>query len=192
MTKAAVRRQYEQFLERQSEKLLEATREEFGGGIVGRIAGAGGEAVLRRIESDMRQQGRVVVDRAAAIAAGDSESYERAFLETNPVYQRYDGDEREELRRHLLDHFKAVSRDLAPLVASDREDFWAALEAEYDHDEAVAIVDRHFSQAETFKRYRDGVFSREFVAEKAIAIVDRAESRLRAELNEKLDRLYDR
>lgn len=192
MTKAAVRRQYEEFLDRQSDKILDAVQEEFGGGITGRIVRSGGKAVLRRIESDMRDQGRLVVERAAAIAAGeDDQRYENEFLQTNPVFQKYEGSEQETLRQDLLEHFEAVSHDLAPLVASDCDDFWDALRSEYDRDAAIAIIERHFDQASTFKRYRDGIFERDVIEEKTIAIIERAEADLRSELMATIDEIYD-
>lgn len=192
MTKRTVLRTYQGFLDQLSDEMLDIVKEEFGGGLLGTVARAGVGTATRRIEEEMEKQGRIVVEYAAAISHGDDTAqYERRFLETNPVFRRYDGDRRAELEEHLLSHFRQVGTDLAPIVASDREDFWLAIRDEYSREEAEALVNRHFSQAETFKRYKAGVFPSAKLAERVVGVVDEGERRLREELYGEIERVYD-
>lgn len=193
MTEQAVLEAYREFLDRMTDEMLDVVEAEFGGGLLGRAVRTGAKSVLGGIRGEMRVQGRIVVEYAAARATGtgDVEQHERRFLETNPVYRRYDGERRNELRQHLLDHLRSVGDDLAPLIASERDDFWAALHEEYSQPEAEAIVERQFSQAETFTEYKDGIFSSQRIADRVITVVDEGERRLRAALYEELDRLYE-
>lgn len=192
MTKRAVSRTYGQFLEELTDEMLDVVGEEFGGGLAGRVAKRGVHTATGRIRSEMEQQGRVVVEYASAIAREEEnlDRYEREFIRTNPVYQRYDGDEERALRKHLLSHFRRVGEDLAPLVASDTDDFWLALREEYTREEAENLIDRHFNQAETFKRYRAGVFSSDTIGKRVISVVEEGERRLREKLFGRLDDVY--
>lgn len=191
MTKRAVIRTYRRFLDRLTDEMLAVVDEEFGGGLLGKVASVGADKVTRRIQREMEEQGRIVAEYASVLARdGDGTEYERRFLETNPVYRRYDGPDEAELKAHLLDHFRQVGADLAPLVASERDDFWLAMRDEYDREAAESLVDRHFSQADTFKRFQDGVFRSATVAERVIAVIEEGERRLRAELYAELDRVY--
>jgi hypothetical protein len=193
MTRDAVWRTYQEFLERMTEEMLDIVAETFGGGLSGKAVRAAAKRVTKSINDEMHDQGELVVDYAAAMAAGDADrrAYEREFLDTNPVYSRYSGDQTAELESHLLDHFEQIAADLAPLVAADADDFWTALREEYSRAEAERIVERHFSQAETFTQYQDGIFGSKRIGDKVIEIVDAAETQFKGELNEELADVYD-
>ncbi|WP_340098649.1 hypothetical protein [Salinibaculum salinum] len=191
MTKRAVWRTYQEFLDRMTDEMLDIVAEEFGGGLLGKAAKSGAKRVTKDIQDDMRQQGRLVVEYADSLADGqDDTAYEDRFLRTNPVYQRYDGDREAELRDHLLSHFRQVGSDLAPLVASAEDDFWTALRTEYTRSEAESIVDRHFSQAETFEEYKDGVFSSQRIGGKVLYVLEKGETRLRESIYLDLTDVY--
>ncbi len=191
MTKRAVWETYQEFLEQITDEMLNIVSEKFGGGLLGKAAKAGAKRVTKNIQDDMRQQGRLVVEYAESLADDQEDTaYEERFLRTNPVYQRYDGDREAELREHLLSHFHQVGSDLAPLVASPEDDFWSALQTEYTRSEAEAIVDRHFSQAETFKEYQDGVFSSQRMAEKVLYVLQEGELRFRERIYQDLSDVY--
>lgn len=192
MTKRAVLRTYQEILEQLTDEMLTVVKEEFGGGILGSLASTGVGKVTKRLQAEMETQGRIVVEYAAALARDEGgRRYERRFLETNPVYQRYDGDDEAELEAHLLDHFEQVGTDLEPLVASERDDFWHAMSDEYDREAAEALIDHHFDQAETFKRFKGGIFTSSTLAEKVISVVEEGESRLRDDLYARLDDVYE-
>lgn len=193
MTREGVSRAYQKFIEQMADEMLDVVEEEFGGRILGRVAKRGAKTMAKRIRGEMETQGRIVVAYASAIANDrtDLALYEQRFLETNPVYQRYDGDDIETLEKHLLSHFRMLGTDLAPLVASDKDDFWLALKEEYSKTEAKQIFNRHFSQAETFKQYRTGIFPNEALAKRVIEVIEEGEHRLQTELNAELNRVYD-
>lgn len=192
MTRSAVRATYRQLLDRLTEEMLHVIKEEFGGGLFGKAASMGAKSVTKRIQREMRTQGDIVVKYAAAIAGetNDKARLEQEFLETNPVYQRYDGNDTEELEEHLLDHFRTVGNDLAPLVASDVDDFWGALRAEYSREEAEKILDRNFDQAATFKRYRHDLFASQTLGKRVIGVLEKAENRMKSYLKNELDQTY--
>jgi hypothetical protein len=192
MTKGAVLETYRDFLDRLTDEMLDVVGEKAGGGLAGRAVRRSAGAVTGKIEDQMHDQGRVLVEYTAARVRGDGglAAYEREFLDTNPVYVRYDGDDQQRLRRHLLDHFEQAATDLEPLVASETDDFWTALTEAYSRTEAREIVDRHFNQADTFKQYRDDVFSSRRIGDLVIDIIDTGERRFREELFEELDRAY--
>lgn len=192
MTKGAVLETYREFLDRMTDEVLDVVSEKAGDGLAGRAVRRGAKAVTGSIEDQMRDQGRVLVEYTAARVRGetDLDAYRREFLETNPVYVRYDGDEEAELEAELLGHFDRAASDLEPLVASETDDFWAALTQEYIREEAEGIVERHFSQAETFTQYRDGVFRSQRIGDLVIDVIEEGERRFREQLFEELDRAY--
>lgn len=190
MTKDAVWNTYREILERLTDEMLNVVEEEFGGGLVGKAIKKGTKSATKRIKKDMEKQGRIVVEYAAQ--ENDGVRYQREFLATNPVYQRYSGNERRELEEHLLSHFETVRADLAPLVSSETDDFWAALAEEYSREEATEIIERHFSQAETFERYKDDLFRSNKLGNKVITVLKEGENRLKKDLERQLDSTYDR
>lgn len=192
MTRRAVLETYRDILAGLSDEILDVVAEKAGSGLAGRVVRKSAGVVTDRIEDQMHEQGRVLVAYTAARVRGEADlsSYEREFLETNPVYVRYDGEAADQLERHLLDHFDAAAADLEPLVAAETDDFWTALSEEYTRPEAEEILDRHFSQAETFTQYRDGIFSSQRIGNVVIDVLETAEERFRERLSEDLDRAY--
>ena len=191
MTKRAVWQTYQEFLDEMTEEMLDIVAEEFGGGLLGKTARTGAKRVTSKIQNEMHEQGRLVVEYAALVANDEEDqAYEDRFLRSNPVYQRYDGSRKSELREELVSHFRRVSADLAPLVASPKDDFWEALRAEYTRSEAEEIVERHFNQSKTFQEYRDGIFTSERLGTKVLYVIEEGETRLRNSIYAELDRLY--
>jgi hypothetical protein len=192
MTKRAVLETYREFLGRLTDEMLDVVGEKAGGGLTGKALRRSAKAVTGKIEQQMQDQGRVLVEYTATRVRGgdDLAAYEREFLDTNPVYVRYDGDDEEQLEAHLLDHFDRAATDLEPLVASGTDEFWAALTETYDREEAERIVDRHFNQAETFKQYRDDIFGSQRIADLVIDVIETGERRFRDQLFEEIDRAY--
>ncbi|MFC6962125.1 hypothetical protein [Halocatena marina] len=190
MTKDAVWNTYREILERLTDEMLDVVEEEFGGGLVGKAIKKGTKSATKRIKKDMEKQGRIVVEYAAQ--ENDGGRYQREFLATNPVYQRYSGNNRRELEEHLLSHFETVRADLAPLVSSETDDFWEALAEEYSREEATEIIERHFSQAETFERYKDDLFRSNKLGNKVITVLKEGETRLKKDLERQLDSTYDK
>jgi len=192
MTKRAVLETYRDFLDRIAEEILDVVAERAGDGLAGRAVRRSAGVVTDRIQEEMHDQGQVLVEYTAAQVRGEENlaSYRREFLEMNPVYARYDGDREAELEAHLLEHFDEAAADLEPLVSSRTDDFWTALTEEYTRQEAETLLDRHFSQAETFEQYRDGVFSSRRVGDMVVGVLESGERRFRESLDDELDRAY--
>lgn len=192
MTKRAVRETYDDLLGLMAEEILDVVAEKAGGGLAGRAVRRGARRVTDRIEDRMGEQGEILLDYTAARARGDDDlrAYRRDFLDTNPVYTRYEGEEKAALETELLDHFDQAAQDLQPLVESETDDFWDALAEEYTRGEAEQILDRHFSQAERFTEYRDDIFSSKRIGNLVIDILETAEGRFEDYLTEKLDEAY--
>jgi len=192
MTEQAVLETYEGFLDRMSDEILDVVAEKAGSGLTGRAVRKSADVVTRSIREQMAQQGEILVEYTAARVEGaDSlERYRTRFLETNPVYDRYDGPDPERVESELLAHFDRAAADLEPLVASETDDFWEALADEYTRGEAEALLDRHFSQAETFTEYRDDLFRSERIGDLVIDVLETGEQRFRAQLEADLDAVY--
>lgn len=192
MTRRAVLETYRDILDRLADEILDVVEEKAGSGLAGRVVRKSAGVVTNRIEEQMDDQGRVLVEYTAARVRGEGglAAYEQEFLETNPVYVRYDGEETDQLETHLLEHFERAAADLEPLVDSETDDFWTALSEEYTREEAGDILDRHFSQAETFTQYRDGIFSSARVGDIVVDVLKTSEERFRDRLSEDLDRAY--
>lgn len=204
MSKEVVQRKYDAFLDRMGEKMVEAAEEEIGGdglvgSLIGKAAGVGARAKVMSIKDEMKTQGRIVVDYAEARADGDEDldRYERQFIKTNPVVNRYDGDETSELHDDLLQHFRSVGSDLAPLIEADVDPvtgtFYDALRSEYSREEAKAVIDANFEQASTFKKYSDDLTfdSPGIDQDTVIDIIETGEAELKKEIYAEIDRAYD-
>jgi len=189
MTKEAVWREYKNLLDRLSSEMIDVVEEEYGGGLRGKVAKQGAKVAFKKVKRDMLTQGEIVVDYAEAVAHDrPTGELERRFLETNPVYKAYEGNDQAELERNLLGHFEQVGKDLAPLITSDRDDFWAALAEEYEREETEELINRHFSQAQVFKHYKDDLSMPK--KDKVITIIDKGEQRLQQKLQEDIRRAY--
>ncbi|MDY6778828.1 MAG: hypothetical protein SVU32_09255 [Candidatus Nanohaloarchaea archaeon] len=203
MSRGVVERKYEEFLDRMGEKMVEAAKEEVGGdGLVGSImgeaAGMGARAKVMSIKEQMQKQGTIVIEYAEARSRGedDLEVYERPFLRSNPVLERYEGPREEELRDQLVTHFHQVGEDLAPLMDADidpaTDDFYDALRAEYTREEAKQVIENNFEQAKTFKEYESGLSfdSPGISRDQVIDIIETGEDRLKQEIYREIDRAY--
>lgn len=192
VTKRAVLATYRDFLDRMTDEILDVVGEKAGDGLAGRVVRKSAAAVTGSLEEQMRDQGRVLVEYTDARVRGkeDLSTYRETFLDTNPVYVRYDGDEAEMLESELLDHFARAASDLEPLVGTETDDFWLALTEEYTREEAEDIIERHFNQAETFTEYRDGIFGSQRVGNLVIDVVEEGERRFRKQLFEELHQAY--
>lgn len=189
MTKEAVWREYENLLDRLSSEMIGAVEEEYGGGLRGKAAKQGAKVLFKKVKSDMVTQGEIVVDYADAVAHDrPTGELEQRFLETNPVYKRYKGNDRAELERFLLGHFEQVGKDLAPLITSNHNDFWAALADEYEQADAQELIERNFSQAMVFRKYKEDLSIPN--KDKVINIVEKGEQRLLQDLKQDVNRAY--
>lgn len=170
------------------------------------------EESMEEVQEDMEQQRDIVLNYAEDIAEGaDSDTtrhqYEETFLQTNPVYKNYEGPREEELRTELLGHLDEVAEDLAPVIDAPEDDFWDAMTATVPtYEEARDLLNKHFSQAETFREYQSGIdmedevevgksiFTKTFTVDytdEAIRVIEEGEAHLRSDIDDRLQDAYD-
>jgi Asp-tRNA(Asn)/Glu-tRNA(Gln) amidotransferase C subunit len=127
---------------------------------------------LRKYKQDVYDQIEVVLDYAEDPDA-DPADYREAMLEHDTYYDHLRPDLPEEKRAEIADLL--VERQVAlgdaarPLVASDAETFWAAVEAELSYEEAVDLVQSHFEFTEPARDHPDAFrFASKFDASEVV------------------------
>lgn len=137
------------------------------------------------------------------IETGDTEMCRRDFLRNDIFYNSFEGDQRAKrsLGRDLTERMTRMGEDMAPLVETGEEEFWDALVAAYDEDEAREMLPRHFAYTETLNRYRNDLCLTVRVGGKvlgteveytkeAMRVLDVAETRLREHMREEVNGVY--
>lgn len=117
-----------------------------------------GREKLDRLAADLETQAGTVIDAAADYAVNDTEprEYHREFLDSNPFYNHYRGNDRRDLARDLLTHFNSVVTDAAPLFTADVDDptFENLMREAYDsRDEAAEMLEENITYTEKFEDY---------------------------------------
>jgi hypothetical protein len=105
-------------------------------------------------------QFRLVLEYAEDVAEdgeADFEKYRDETLEWDNFYVNYEGDKKEELGDRLAERYRKIGEDLAPLVASDEDEFWDAARDTYTKDEIVGKLDHAFSYADIVEDYADDI-----------------------------------
>jgi hypothetical protein len=101
---------------------------------------------LQSYQRTILSQFETVLDYAANDA--DFAEYESEILSRdlywNALRSNVRGDRREQIRERLLDRQRSFGDDIAPIVAADSDDFWAAVAAAYDRETALSVVEEHF------------------------------------------------
>jgi len=160
MTRRAVEQGFETYLS----ELVDETYAAFDVGAVLRGSRGGGRVASKllknsgpvernvvrpRLQSYQRtifSQFETVLDYAAD--DGDFETYESELLSRdlywNALRGEVRGERRERIREQLLDRQRSFGDDLAPIVAADNDDFWAAVAEAYDRETALSVVEEHF------------------------------------------------
>jgi hypothetical protein len=110
---------------------------------------------MARVKTGFQEQSDFIVETAANGGATDDDK--RKFLELDLYYSNYFGDEerKEKFGNELGEYFEETVRNVAPLVASDEDDFWDAVVDVYDKDEAVEVLQSYFQRSEILGRYTD-------------------------------------
>jgi hypothetical protein len=110
---------------------------------------------MARVKTGFQEQSDFIVETAANGGATDDDK--RKFLELDLYYSNYFGDEKrkEKFGNELGEYFEETVRNVAPLVASDEDDFWDAVVEVYDKDEAIDVLQSYFQRSEILGRYTD-------------------------------------
>jgi hypothetical protein len=155
---------------------------------------------LGRLRRSVETQFSVVME---YIETGDTEGCRRDFLRNDIFYNSFEGDRRAKrrLRKDLTERMTRMGEDMAPLVKTGESEFWDALVAAYDENEAREMLPRHFAYTETLSRYRDDlcltvrvggrVLGTELeYTDEAMRVLDVAETRLREHMREEVNVVY--
>jgi hypothetical protein len=110
---------------------------------------------MARVKTGFQEQTDLIVETAAKGEA--TEEDKSKFLELDLYYTNYFGDEdrTEQFGEELTEYFVETVDNVAPLVASDEDDFWDAVKDIYDEDEAVEVLQSYFSRSNILEKYTD-------------------------------------
>jgi len=112
---------------------------------------------LREYQRTVMRQFEPILEYAGADA--DFETYADAVLNRDPYWDalRTDvrGERRAEIRDRLLERQRALGDDIAPVVAADSDEFWAAVGEAYDREQARQLVEQHFAFTTPLEEYQD-------------------------------------
>jgi hypothetical protein len=110
---------------------------------------------MARVKTGFQEQTDLIVETAAKGEV--TEEDKSKFLELDLYYTNYFGDEKrtEQFGEELSEYFGSTVRNVAPLVASEEEDFWDAVKDIYDEDKAVEVLQGYFSRSDILERYTD-------------------------------------
>ena len=118
---------------------------------------------LREYQRTIARQFEPVLDYAAAGDA-DFEQYADAVLARDIYWEavRDDirGKRRERIRERLLSRQRAFGDDIAPVLATESDDFARAVADAYDREAAMALIDEHFRFSAPLREER-GAFALE-------------------------------
>ncbi|MDZ7687977.1 MAG: hypothetical protein U5J64_04495 [Halobacteriales archaeon] len=155
---------------------------------------------LGRIRRSVEAQFDVVME---YIETGDAEGCRRDFLRNDVFYNSFDGDQstRRRLGGDLTERMTRMGDDMAPLVETGENEFWDAVVAAYDEEEAREMLPRHFAYTETLKGYRGDLRLTVRVGgrllgteveytDEAMRVLDAAETKLREDLRDEVGGVY--
>ena len=110
---------------------------------------------MARVKTGFQEQTDLIVETAAKGEV--TEEDKSKFLELDLYYTNYFGDEErtEQFGEELTEYFESTVRNVAPLVASEEEDFWDAVKDIYDEDKAVEALQGYFSRSDILEKYTD-------------------------------------
>ncbi|MDZ7688115.1 MAG: hypothetical protein U5J64_05210 [Halobacteriales archaeon] len=95
---------------------------------------------------------------AAFDAVGDEvENHADEFIENDAFYRNYEGERDDEFRDALVERLRETRDALAPVVESEKDEFWDAVREAYDREEAVEQLGKLFTATETAERFSEGI-----------------------------------
>jgi len=172
VTRAAARQGFEAFIT----DAVEATYREFnvvaalqgvrvpGSGMIDRLLKRSDALDRRVVQPELRAFRADVIDQfdvlLAYVASGeDIEAYREELLAADRYAQSIRDsvppDRRERLEDRLVARQKALGDAIEPIVASARDDYWAALLESFDREGAIALVEDHFEFTGPLREERD-------------------------------------
>ncbi|MFP4174305.1 MAG: hypothetical protein ACLFSW_00805 [Halobacteriales archaeon] len=157
---------------------------------------------MARVKSGFQEQSDFIVETAAN--GGATEEDKAKFLELDLYYSNYFGDEerKKQFGDELGEYFEETVENVAPLVASDEEEFWDAVAETYDEDEAVEVLQSYFRRSDILKKYTDemvltmaldtGLPIEEVeYTEESVRVFAEGEAEMRGRIEEQANLVYD-
>lgn len=213
MTKRAVKNQFDVFVNEMIDGAYDAIRP---WGIVG-PRGLPGNGILKFLLKPVLQnelshyrvsynhQFQLMTDYAADLANGeaDFDDYREDILAFDYFYQNYVGPETEKdtFESALEDRYLTMGEDVAPLVASDEDDFWDAMKDSYDKQGARRTMRHNFDYASILQDHQEHIklwatwpwievsLPPSYTGEALVAL-DESESALRKRLLNRVEKIY--
>lgn len=147
-----------------AEFVAEVATEEFDTTNVVSIPGVSNDRAKGMISSTMEkmEEGQAKALRrqyGAALDAVDdgAEAHREDFVENDAFYRNYEGDRDEEFREALLDRLRETRAVLEPVVETEADEFWDAVQEVYGHEEAVEELGKLFTATETASSFSEGI-----------------------------------
>ncbi|MFP4633325.1 MAG: hypothetical protein ACLFMT_07830 [Halobacteriales archaeon] len=102
---------------------------------------------------------KYILDYAEDLAngEGDFDEYADEILAWDYFYQNYEGDRKEEFAEDLNAWAEKIGDDIAPIVASDRDEWWDAAREEFTEDEMLGKFAHAFSLSDLLREYEDDI-----------------------------------
>jgi hypothetical protein len=213
MTKRAVKNQFDVFVNEMIDGAYDAIRP---WGIIGPRSLPGNrilkfllKPVLQNEISHYRvsynHQFQLMTDLAEDIAngQGDFDEYRDDVIAFDYFYQNHRGtpEDKELFESALEDRYLTIAEDVAPLVASDEDDFWDAMKDSYDKQEARKLLRHNFDYASILKDHKEHIrlwatwpwidvsLPPSYTGEALVAL-DESESALRKRLLNRVEKIY--
>jgi hypothetical protein len=110
---------------------------------------------MARVKTGFQEQTDVIVETAAE--GETTEESRRKFLELDLYYSNYFGDEdrTEKFGEELMEYFDRTVENVAPLIASEEDDFWECVKDVYEKQEGIDVLQSYFSRADILRKYTD-------------------------------------
>ncbi len=209
MTEEAVRRQFDEFIDRMRRYVIEEVQPLNAVGLPSFIGKPTRRATLPVARTEVDSVGRSFERKFRIVAdcAADGRVEERVddYLAADVFYVNYYGPEerREEMADDLRERLHRMTKAVEPMAESDRDGFWEAVVNAYERKEAHDALNGCFDYAETARRYEEGVkltltldvgpLSKtvDYTGE-AVRVLEVCEKRLSDEVYAETDEAFDR
>ncbi|MDY7083031.1 MAG: hypothetical protein SXQ77_11680 [Halobacteria archaeon] len=158
---------------------------------------------LAYYRSSYNNQFKLTLEYAGDIVNGeaDFDEYRDQILAFDAFYQAFECDDK--IRRvfeyELVERFRSIGRDIAPVYEHPSDDFWEATMDVYDYEEVVDVYERNFKYGEVLKKYQGCMnvpsqgmpdFVPVTITKEAVETAFRGEQFLLSKINDKLHELY--
>ena len=159
---------------------------------------------LAQYRAMYNNQFRIVLEYAEDVADGDAEfsDYRDEALEWDNFYANHEEAtaEKKEFGDRLVERYRKIGEDLAPLVENEEDGFWDAARDVYGKDEFVGKLSHAFSYADIVEDYKDEIdvrtppvlfFFRLRYTDEVVRALRKSEDEILERMREKADREFN-